>query len=310
MGEYIKFISAALLNVVLVIGVYFLDKKTRFKNLKRIYKELIIGVLFGCSAIYASVFGVKIWGATMNVRDASPISAGLIFGPVAGIVSGFIGGGFRALTVLWNPDSAFTAVACSLSTFLAGVIAAILRKFMFDDKKAGWMPAIGIALVLEVFHMLMIFITNMDKAYDAFLFVKQCTIPMIIANSISVGLSLIIIAIVSKEKIFRIGRDRGIAQTFQRWLLICIILAYAVTSLFTFNLQTGIAETQVKETFTTTMNDVENDVRSKSNAQLRDIAEKVKADYYPDISLDLLAKTYGIKEINVVNNEGIIKKST
>ena len=310
MGEYIKFISAALLNVVLVVGVYFLDKKTRFKNLKRIYKELIIGVLFGCSAIYASVFGVKIWGATMNVRDASPISAGLIFGPIAGIVSGVIGGGFRALTVLWNPDSAFTAVACSLSTFLAGVISAVLRKFMFDDKKAGWIPAIGIALVLEVFHMLMIFITNMDKAYDAFLFVKQCTLPMIIANSISVGLSLIIIAIISKEKIFRIGRDKGIAQTFQRWLLVCIILAYAVTSIFTYNLQTGIAESQVVETFTTTMNDVENDVRSKSNAQLRDIAEKVKADYHPDISLDLLAQKYGVKEINVVNEKGIIKKST
>ena len=312
MGEYIKFISAALLNVVLVIGVYFLDKKTRFKNLKRIYKELIIGALFGCSAIYASLFGVKIWGATMNVRDASPISAGLIFGPIAGIVSGFIGGGFRALTVLWNPDSAFTAVACSLSTFLAGVIAAVLRKFMFDDKKAGWMPAIGITLVLEVFHMLMIFITNMDKAYDAFLFVKQCTIPMIIANAISVGLSLIIIAIISKEKVFRIGRDRGIAQTFQRWLLICIILAYAVTSIFTYNLQTGIAETQVKANFTTTINDVENDVRIKSNAQLRDIAEKVKSDYVldPNVSLDLLAKNYEIKEINVVNKEGIIKKST
>ena len=73
--EYIKFVSAALLNVLLVIGVYFLDKRTRFRELKRIYKELIIGVLFGCSAIYASVFGVKIWGATMNVRDASPISA-------------------------------------------------------------------------------------------------------------------------------------------------------------------------------------------------------------------------------------------
>ena len=310
MGDYIKFISAALLNVVLVIGVYFLDKKTRFKNLKRIYKELIIGALFGCSSIYASLFGVKIWGATMNVRDASPISAGLIFGPIAGIVSGFIGGGFRALTVLWNPDSAFTAVACSLSTFLAGVIAAVLRKFMFDDKKPSWVPAIGIAIVLEVFHMLMIFITNMDKAYDAFLFVKQCTIPMIIANAISVGLSLIIIAIISKEKVFRIGRDRGIAQTFQRWLLLCIILAYAVTSIFTYNLQTGIAETQVVETFTTTMNDVENDVRSKSNAQLRDVAEKVRAKYHPGISLDLLAEECMVKEINIVNPEGIIKEST
>ena len=319
MGEYIKFISAALLNVVLVIGVYFLDKKTRFKNLKRIYKELIIGALFGCSAIYASLFGVKIWGATMNVRDASPISAGLIFGPIAGIVSGFIGGGFRALTVLWNPDSAFTAVACSLSTFLAGVIAAILRKFMFDNKKAGWIPAIGIALLLEVFHMLMIFITNMDKAYDAFLFVKQCTIPMIIANSISVGLSLIIIAIVSKEKIFRIGRDRGIAQTFQRWLLLCIILAYAVTSIFTYNLQTGIAESQVEENFTTSMTDVVKDVKSKSDSAILNVAKKVKAVYENDNGVDLssllqgedvVGNKYEICEINIVGNDGIIKKST
>lgn len=312
MDEYIKFISAALLNVVLVIGVYFLDKRTRFKNLKRIYKELIIGVLFGCSAIYASLFGVKIWGATMNVRDASPISAGLIFGPVAGIVSGFIGGGFRALTVLWNPNSAFTAVACSISTFLAGVIAAVLRKFMFDDKKPSWAPAIGIAVVLEVFHMLMIFITNMDKAYDAFLFVKQCTIPMIIANSISVGASLLIIALVSKEKIFRTGKDKGIAQTFQRWLLICIILAYAVTSIFTYNLQTGIAESQVKANFTATINDVENDVRGKSNAQLLALAKEVKKDYEqnPNASLIELAEKYQIKEINVVDEDGIIRNST
>ena len=319
MEEYLKFISAALLNVALVIGVYFLDKRTRFNNLKRIYKELIIGVLFGCSSIYASVFGVKIWGATMNVRDASPISAGLIFGPVAGIVAGVMGGGFRALTVLWNPESAFTALACSLSTCLAGVIAAVLRKFLFDDKKAGWAPAVGTALVLEVFHMLMIFITNMERAYDAFLFVKQCTIPMILANSISVGLSVVIISVVSKEKLFRVGKDRGIAQTFQRWLLICIILAYAVTSIFTYNLQTGIAETQVEESFTTTMSDVVTDIKSKADLAITNVAKKVREVYENnnDVDLSTLLKgediegvKYEICEINIVNGEGIIIKST
>ncbi|MBE5743761.1 MAG: hypothetical protein E7358_03490 [Clostridiales bacterium] len=317
--EYIKFISAALLNVLLVIGVYFLEKKTRFSKLKRIYKELVIGILFGASAIYASCFGVKIWGATMNVRDASPISAGLIFGPIAGVVSGFIGGGFRALTVLWNPDSAFTAVACSISTLLAGVISAVLRKFMFDDKKAGWIPAIGIALVLEVFHMLMIFITNMDKAYDAFLFVKQCTIPMIVANATSVGLSLLIIALISKEKIIKIGEDKGIAQTFQRWLLVCIVLAYAVTSIFTYNLQTGIAESQVKENFTTTMTDVVTDVKSKSERAILSAAQKVKKEYGENNAIDLNSllkgededgNRYEICEINIVDADGVIKKST
>ena len=319
MEEYIKFISAALLNVALVIGVYFLDKKTRFGKFKRIYKELIIGALFGASAIYASCFGVKIWGATMNVRDASPISAGLIFGPVAGVVSGFIGGGFRALTVLWIPDSAFTAVACSISTFLAGCIAAILRKFMFDDKKAGWAPAVGIAVVLEVFHMLMIFITNMDEAYDAFLFVKQCTIPMIIANALSVGLSLFIITLVSKEKIIRRGKDKGIAQTFQRWLVLCILLAYCVTSIFTYNLQTGVAEKQVEANFTTTMNDVITDIKAKSDSAILKVAEKVKAEYERDNNVDLksllsgedvVGDKYEICEINIVGKDGIIKKST
>jgi LytS/YehU family sensor histidine kinase len=158
---------------------------------------------------------------------------------------------------------------------------------MFDDKKAGWIPAIGITLVLEVFHMLMIFITNMDQAYDAFLFVKQCTIPMIIANSISVGLSLVIIAIVSKENFFRIGRDKGIAQTFQRWLVLCIILAYAVTSIFTYNLQTGIAETQVEENFTTSMTDVVKDVKSKSDEAILNVAKKVKEVYENDNGVDL-----------------------
>ena len=43
MEEYIKFISAALLNVVLVIGVYFLYKKNRFKKLKR--KPMIIPII-------------------------------------------------------------------------------------------------------------------------------------------------------------------------------------------------------------------------------------------------------------------------
>ena len=38
MEEYLKFISAALLNVLLVIGVYFLEKRTRFGKIKRIYK--------------------------------------------------------------------------------------------------------------------------------------------------------------------------------------------------------------------------------------------------------------------------------
>ena len=142
---------------------------------------------------------------------------------------------------------------------------------------------------------------------------------MIIANSISVGLSLFIIALISKEKIIRRGKDNGIAQTFQRWLLICIVFAYFITSVFTYNLQTGMAEKQVENTFATTVTDVIADVKSKSDEAMENIATKVKWVYENNKDVDLASllqgeddagDKYEICEINIVDQYGIIQKST
>ena len=60
------------------------------------------------------------------------------------------------------------------------------------------------------------------------------------------------------------------------------------------------------------MNDVELDVKGKSNAHLLNIAQNVKEEYEDNNNIDLIALTnkYDIKEINVVNEDGIIQKST
>ena len=47
---------------------------------------------------------------------------------------------------------------------LAGVFAAVLRKFMFDNKKPKWYYCLATATITEVIHMLMIFLTNMTDA--------------------------------------------------------------------------------------------------------------------------------------------------
>ena len=44
----------------------------------------------------------------------------------------------------------------AFATILAGIIAALLRKFMFDDKKPSWIYGSVIAMITEVLHMLMI----------------------------------------------------------------------------------------------------------------------------------------------------------
>ena len=78
-----------LINCILVLGIYLSDKHTQLKKLPYMTKQIVIGVLFGCVSAFASSFGVEWLGTVVNVRDAAPLSAGLIFGAPAGIISGW-----------------------------------------------------------------------------------------------------------------------------------------------------------------------------------------------------------------------------
>ena len=300
-----------LLNCALVLCVYLADKYTAFKKLPYMVKQIIIGILFGGVSAFASSYGMQWLGTVVNVRDAAPLSAGLIFGAPAGIISGLIGGLYRWFSVYWG-GGMYTQLACSIATILAGFMAAGLRKLMFDNKKPTWGYGICIAVVCEVIHMILIFLTNMHDSSQAFEFVKGATAPMMLGNSIAVGLSIILVSIFSHEKFFKKKVTEGIAHTFQRRLLGCIVIAYLVTSTFTLILQGGMAQIETQEVFTVAINDVEAAVREKSNHQLLEIAEQVKQEYEndPTVSLSDLAEKYGIKEINIVDTDGKIINST
>ena len=49
---------------------------------------------------------------------------------------------------------------------LVGFIAAVLRRFMFDNKKPTWSYGIFITVVCEVLHMLMIFLQSAASLAD------------------------------------------------------------------------------------------------------------------------------------------------
>ena len=306
-----KLIIPILLNCICVLALCLADKYTSFKKLPYMTKQIIIGVLFGGVSAFASSYGVEWLGAVVNVRDAAPLSAGLIFGAPAGIISGFIGGFYRWFSVYWGAGT-YTRIACSIATILAGFMAAGLRKLMFDNKKPTWGYGVCIAVTCEVIHMILIFITNMDNSSQAFEFVKGATLPMIIGNAVAVGCAIIIVSLLSRDR-FKVKKgSQRIANTFQRWLLACIVIAFLITSIFTYILQNGMVKIETKEVFTTAINDVEANIKGKSDAQLLKIAENVKIEYEtnPDTSLEKIAEQYGIVEINVVNSEGIIQKST
>ncbi len=313
-----RLILTALYNAILAVGIYVIDKKTPFGKLPEMKKQFFIGILFGLMASFASlpVGGVDIGdGTIMNVRDAAPLCAGLIFGSPAGVIAGLIGGVFRYVSAFFGFTGTYTQVACSVSTVLAGLIAAGLRKFMFDDKKPGWGYGIGIGMICEVIHMLMIFFTNANDPETAFGFVKVCSLPMMLCNGFSVGAAVFVISILSSGRVIKKRDTKHISRTFQMWLLLCIVVAYAITGTYTYVLQSEMSYNDTSSVIITNIDDVAQDITDTSDENLLTKAQQIKTEYTSVFDkskqyLQNLAGKYGVAEISVIDNNGIITNST
>lgn len=305
----LRIIIPVILNILLVITVYLSDKHTKLKKLPYMAKQAVIGVLFGIMAAFSSSCGVEMLGTVVNVRDAAPILSGLIFGAPAGIISGVIGGAYRWFSVFWGAGT-YTRLACTLATVIAGLIAAGLRRFMFENKKPTWGYGIAITVVCEVIHMLLIFITNMGDTVTAFQFVKTCTLPMLCGNCAAVGLGIIAVTVLSHEKIAKFKKNEHIAQTFQRWLLVLIVTAYLITNLFTFVLQQGMSQIETSSVITLTLEDVHKDIIDASDENLLSLAKKVRNEYKKNTDLTAIAKKYDISEVNIIDKNFVIVDSS
>ncbi|MBR6522565.1 MAG: SpoIIE family protein phosphatase [Oscillospiraceae bacterium] len=307
-----RLITASLLPMLLAIGFYQAEKKSRFKELSNLWKQAIIGVSFGVVAILATEFGIPVDGAVLNVRNAAPLTAGLIFGWPSGLIAGFVGGVERWFT----PAGDYTRVACSVGTIVAGIFGAGVRRFMMDNKKASWFYGLAVGVTSEVLHMLLVFLTNADDIHRAFSIVKICAIPMIAANGVSVMLSILAITFLVKRSAQHEhdnSRKENIAQTFQRWLLVCVVLAFVVTTFFTQAFQNQIAYATVDYTLKANIDDVCNDIRDVSNRNLMNITKAIAAELPENATheeLLALAQEYDVTDINVVDRNGIIAVSS
>lgn len=311
---FLRLLIPAFCNAVLAVILYLAEKRTAFGRLGFKTRQCVTGLLFGMMAAFSSEYGVDIGGAVLNVRDASPLCAGLIFGAPSGIIAGLIGGAYRWFSVYWGAGT-YTRLACSVSTVLAGFIAAVLRKYMFDDKKPLWAYALGIAMICEIIHMLMIFLTNMNDASNAFVFVRKATLPMVVANGIAVGIAVTAVSFLCRERIKIHSEKKQISQTFQTWLFVCIVIAYAATSTFTYLLQTGMSHRETETVIALNLDDVHNEITDASDENLLRITRAVKKDYLalPNKDVEGLSELCGrfdVAGINIIDSKGIITAST
>lgn len=303
-----KLMLTGAVPVLAVIGLLWGFSKDTAQRLNKIQKQIIAGIVFGVTAIIATECGVSYSGTTINVRDSSPLSAGLIFGPYAGIIAGLIGGIERWAAHAWG----FTRAGCTIATILAGLIAAALRKYVFEDKVPSAGHAVVIAVVQEVIHMLMIFITNVDVPKAAFAYVEMCTIPMVTANALTLGAAVWAAVWFTEHEKGDKGRLPTLSKVFQNRLVLAVMAGYVGVSVFSYHLQNQIAKDNTSQLFSLNLQDAVIDVMNQCNEMImqtnRHIASSILSE--PDPILEDIKERYGVHEVNIIGASGIIRDSS
>lgn len=265
----IKLIISSILPIIFSVIFYQAEKKTSFRKITYWQKQLIIGIVFGLLAVISTHLGIETEGAVINVRDAAPLSAGLIFGGPAGIIAGLIGGVERFLASFWGIGIS-TQFACSLATLCAGLFAALMRKFIFDSKIPSVFYGLLIGITTEVFHMLLIYFTNLLNVYNAFEYIQDCTLPMTLCNGFTVMLSILSVSLLDNKKIRSKNKVKKIEYTFRSRLLICVLIAFLVTSAFSFTVENHLAITETEFLLVLNIYDAQNSIKNKYKDNVTD----------------------------------------
>ena len=305
---YGKLALAAVFPIIASVVLYPLYEAAKKKNINYKVCQIIIGIIFGGLAILGTEWGIPLNGAMVNCRDAAPLCAGLIFGGPAGIIAGLLGGIERYLAVYWGVGS-FTRIACSVSTAIAGIYAALIRKYMFEGKLPTWLRALTLGTVMEVFHLMMVFFTNIHETEKAIAVVKACSIPMITANGIAVSLAIIFVTLEARRATGKDAQKKKITQSIQQGMLFVVLAVFVLTSVFLFVLQNNMAIARTNNLIDIGISDIKDDIESVANDDLVRTAQNIALEVTSK-DLDYLMNKYKVSEIDVVNEKGIITDST
>jgi sigma-B regulation protein RsbU (phosphoserine phosphatase) len=171
----------------------FMEIITKVKIFQRVaIKEaawrdtLIFILIFGGFSIFGTCVGVRLPdGAIMNIRDLGPMVAGLVAGPLAGLGAGLIGGVHRFFL------GGFTSIPCGLATMLAGLIGGAVFR-LNRGKLINVFQGMGLAVVIECIHAGLVLL--LARPFSEALVVVKTVIPaMMVANSLGMAISIIII---------------------------------------------------------------------------------------------------------------------
>ena len=308
-----QFAFATLLPALACAILLFVRRAPSVAKIPERSWRVIVGVVFGLIAIYGTEAGIPMDGATMNVRDAAPLAAALIFSGPSGIIAGLIGGIERWFAVLWGAGE-FTRIACSIGTIFAGFYAALLRKFLFERHIPNLAFAFATGVVAEVMHLMLIILTHPDELALAFDVTQKCAPPMITCVGLATLLCSFVTSLIKHEPLLTPNEKRNVVRILHTRMLIAVVVAFFLTVGFTAILQTKLSQSETHELLRLNIEDVENNIVDASDSNLLAITNHA-VEAIPSVSsatnekcVDLAAQL-DVAEIDVINSDGIIVAS-
>lgn len=211
LGEYLRLFASSEIFIFV-----FMEIITKMKTVQRvIFKKAMLSdyiifiLLFGLFSIFGTLIGIPgSYGAITNIRDLAPIVSGLVAGPYVGLAVGLIGGIHRFSL------GGVTCIPCSLATVLAGLFAGFIY-ILNEEKVLGIIPAMLFAAAFEFMHGGLALL--LVHPYTEALNIVRTSIPeMIIAVSLGVGISIIIIHS-TKEESDITKRSSGVKYWYEFW---------------------------------------------------------------------------------------------
>ena len=309
-----QFAFATLLPAIACTLLTLLRHRSSLSRLSENSWQVIVGIVFGLIAIYGTEAGIPVEGAMMNVRDAAPLAAGLLFGGPAGIIAGVIGGVERWLAVMWGVGQ-FTQMACSIATAFAGVYAALLRKYFFERHIPNLSFSFATGVVAEVLHLMLVIVTNPGNLSRAIEIAQACALPMISCVGIATMLCSLTVSLVKRQPLITPGSERNVVRILHTRMLIAVVAAFLITMGFTTLLQTNLSKSQASELLQLNIEDVEHDIADASDENLLELthlaaAAMPSAAKASSKECERLAAELDVSEINVVDANGIIIASS
>jgi len=180
-GGILSLLGTASFVIVVALLLFKMSiiKPSRRKNAMK--EEILISIVFGILAIYATLMGSAVGGAILNVRELAPLMAGLIGGPISGLLAGLIGGIHRYSL------GGLTALPCSISTILAGIIAGMVSNKIVGKTYLFRGAVLAFCVESGAMALILLLAQPFSQALKA---VEQIAVPMITATTIGLVIFL------------------------------------------------------------------------------------------------------------------------